>query len=60
MAPPIAIPARIQTRLCDPESHSVTTITTAIAAAATWFPRTAVRGEASCFSPKMNRAAQAR
>src|SRR3954470_447619 len=33
---------------------------TPIAAAASWFPRTAVRGEASCIRPKMNSAAQAR
>ena len=60
MAPPITMPAMIQARLWEPEAHSVTAFTTAIAPAATWLPRTAVRGDASCFSPKMNRQAQAR
>ena len=54
------MPAMIQARLWEPESHSVTAITTPIAPAATWLPRTAVRGDDSCFSPKMNRQAQAR
>ena len=54
---PTAMPPMIQARLCEPESHSVTTITTAMAAAAIWLPRTAVRGDESSRSPKMKAAA---
>src|ERR1043166_9658340 len=50
----------IHARLWAPESHSVTAMITPIAAAASWFPRTAVRGDASRIRPKMNSAAHAR
>ena len=59
-AAPSTRPPTIHSKLRMALSARVTTTAMSIPAAPNWFPRTAVRGRLSRFSPRMNRTAAAR